>query len=292
MKANNASVSNQSVPGGNAQMNSGGGTMANVDNPSKGNPIGKVLDAGAGFAGLGGAIGMQAVGQGTVSQNVQAITPKVHKKFATTKKNNMYDPQQAQERAMGKPQGQSQSQNQSQPKTKTNANKEAPSQFYDNRGYAGSTLSDDQAQIQHNFRMKEVDGHSGMYDDYAISDVREDKGEMVYEYDYDTNSNSFNGGSHAGAEQAVLMQDMYSTFNPSSSSPQQEARKAEYEKQGITGVKKNANGRIEVSAKKGTGGIHGVGHSGDMYRFNRNNGDNRSVSLLDSIEYAESQNAE
>lgn len=294
IKAIKASESNQSVQGGNAQMKSDAGTMAGVDKPSKGSSIGKVLDAGAGFAGLGGAIGMQAIGQGTVSQNVQAITPKVHKKFATTKKNNMYDPQQAQERAMGKPQGQSQSQNQnqSQPKTKTNANKEAPSQFYDNRGYAGSTLSDDQAQIQHNFRMKEVDGHSGMYDDYAISDVREDKGEMVYEYDYDTNSNSFNGGSHAGAEQAVLMQDMYSTFNPSSSSPQQEARKAEYEKQGITGVKKNANGRIEVSAKKGTGGIHGVGHSGDMYRFNRSNGDNRSVSLLDSIEYAESQNAE
>lgn len=293
IKAIKASESNQSVPGGNVQMKSNAGTMADVDKPSKGKIIGKVLDSGAGMAGLGGAIGMQAVGQGTVSQNVQAITPKVHKKFATTKKNNMYDdPQRAQERDTGKPQGQSQSSTQTQPMTTTNAKKEAPSQFYDNRGYAGSTLSDDHAQIQHNFRMKEVDGHSGMYDDYAISDVREDKGEMVYEYDYDMNSNSFNGGSHTGAEQAVLMQDMYSTFNPSSSSPQQEARKAEYENQGITGVKKNANGRIEISAKKGTGGIHGVGQSGYMYRFNRSNGDNRSVSLLDSIEYAESQNAE
>jgi hypothetical protein len=109
-KANKESASTQSVPVGKAQVNSGGGTMAGVDKPSKGNPIGKVLNAGAGFAGLGGAVGMQAVGQGTVSQNMSSIKPMGQKKFTTTKRTDMYDEQRkAEEYEMGKSQGLSQS---------------------------------------------------------------------------------------------------------------------------------------------------------------------------------------
>jgi hypothetical protein len=110
IKANKTTESNQSVPSGNSQMKSDAGTMAGVDKPSKGNPIGKVLNAGAGFAGLGGAVGMQAVGQGTVSQNMSSIKPMGQKKFTTTKRTDMYDEQRkAEEYEMGKSQGLSQS---------------------------------------------------------------------------------------------------------------------------------------------------------------------------------------
>lgn len=264
--AKGTSQQGKGTTNGMAQSKSGGG-MANVDGDApvsmKKQMAGDVLGAGASFIGMGGAVGMSAVGGDSVSKTMTHVKPK-HQKSGTTGSNN------------GK-----QNQNNKKPK--------APQEVFENSGYAGSEISDNQNTVNHKFRKTEEDGSSGMYDDYGITDVRQEKEGMVYEYDYDVNSNSFNSGTYNDGQQALKMQDMNKVFNSKDLSPEQVSRKSQYESQGIQSVKQNGN-RMEIRAKNGTGGIHGVGNKNDMYQFHKNNGDNGSVNMLDAIQYAESQN--
>lgn len=255
--------------GGNATANSmadvGGGALAGS---SVGSSLMKAslkggLNATAGLSGAGGAIGMSAVGAGGVGQNMKEVTPTKPKSFGSTK-NGMKDVQ------------------------KKN-NQKAPNEVFGNKGYAGSEIDDSHNMVQHKFRVNEEDGSNAMYDEYGITDVREEDNSIVYEYDYDTDSNSFNSGDYNAGEKALTMQDMEKVFNSDNLTTEQEARKAHYENQGIKSVTKNANGRVEIKAAKGTGGVYGAGSESGMYRFRKRNGDNGSVNLLDSIEYAQNQ---
>lgn len=247
-----------------AQSKSGGG-MTSVDGSDTPNLqaqlVGNAFKASSSFVGMGGAVGMSAVGAGGVAQNMQQVKPKAEHKRATTGK-------QAQ----------------------SNRNQKAPQQVFDNSGYDSSEISDSQNNVNHKFRQREEDGSSGMYDDYGITDVREEKGNLVYEYDYNSDSNSFNAGSYSDGQQAMKMQDMNKVFNSEHLSPEQEARKAQYTSQGIQSVSQNANGRMEIHAKKGTGGIQGVGTGNGMYHFQKRNGDNGSINMLDAIEFADMEN--
>lgn len=220
---------------------------------------GGALKSAGSFVGVGGATGMSAVGAGGVAQNMAQVKP-MKQKSSTSRNGN---------------------QNSKKPK--------APQEVFDNTGYAGSDISDSQNTVSHKFRMQEEDGSSGMYDDYGIADVREEKDNVVYEYDYDANSNSFNAGAYNSGDQALKMQDMNKVFNSQVLSPEQRIRKSQYQSQGVQSVRQNANGRMEIHAKRGTGGIHGVGSANGMYHFQKRNGDNGSVNMLDAIEYAESQ---
>lgn len=209
-------------------------------------------------AGLGVAMGLKTVGEGSVGQTFAQVAPKKERAFGSTNK-NMQNLQKRKQKA--------------------------PNEVFDNSAYQNSSINDEGTMVTHNFRKQDADGHDGMYDEYGITDVQESGDNVVYEYDYDANSHSFNSGAHNQGEKAMVMQDMYKTFNAENPTAQQQLRKAEYQKQGIESVKKNENGRIEVSAKKGTGGIQGVDSGNGMYSFRKRNGDNGSVNLLDSIEY-------
>lgn len=221
------------------------------------------LKASAGMPGLGGAIGMSAVGAGGVGQNMKEVTPMKPKSFGSTK-NNMKDGQKK-------------------------SNQKAPNEVFANSGYAGSEITDSQNAVNHKFRIRDENGANGLYDDYGISDVKEDGDNLVYEYDYNADTHSFNSGDHNGGDKALMMQDMHKVFTAETLSPEQEARKAHYTSQGIQSVTQNGKGRMEVTAKKGTGGVQGVGNTGGMYSFRKRNGDNGSINLLDAIEYADAR---
>ena len=265
-----STMANQAGQGGfmKQQMSKAGDTFKrgmtdpDSDRGVAGTMAGGALKAAGSFVGVGGAVGMSAVGAGGVAQNMAQVKP-MKQRSSTSRSGN-------------------QKQN--------NRKQKAPQEVFDNAGYEGSDISNDQSAVNHKFRMQEADGSSGMYDDYGITGVEEKGENLVYEYDYDANSNSFNAGTHNSGQQALKMQDMHKVFNTPSGSltVEQSARMKDYKNQGVVSVKEE-NGRMQVTAKKGTGGIQGASAENGMYKFRKRNGDNGSVNMLDAIEYADTQ---
>lgn len=254
-------------PGGSGGANGAGGSMTNVGSKAShiaGQAVKGAVNGATTTAGLGMAMGLRAVGEGSVGQTLAQTTPNKSRAFNSTK--SMQDVKKKKQKA--------------------------PQDVFENSAYQNSSISDDGKTVTHNFRKNNADGSDGMYDEYGITDVRDNGGSVTYEYDYNANSHQFNSGTHNEGEKAIVMQDMYKAFNTENPTAQQQARKAEYEKQGIQSVSKNESGRIEITASKGTGGIQGVSTGNGMYSFRKRNGDNGSVNLLDSVEAPKHPNGE
>lgn len=271
-----SATSRASLPNGNLVGSKGGSSMVDNDNAgvsggkSDGNSMLKDsaklgASAGFGFGAVAGAVGMAAVEQGNVGQNLNAVAKRPQRNMKSTR-----------------------------PNQKDTKPPKAPEKMKENSSYLDSERLEGESGvvIKNNFARKDANGVDQMYDDYGITDVSmqttADGGEqMAYTYDFDLDSGTMNSGRFNADNEAMLV-DMHSAFNGADNEANKQARE-HYQKQGIQGVSYDKKSGLTITAKKGTGGIQEVGSTNNTYSFHTKRGeeDNGKVNLLDAIHYGE-----
>lgn len=249
--------------------NAGGGTvsMASNDVYAKANRIrekkdefmnstaGKTMGAGVQAGNAISAVGMAAVDNGSVGQNMGAS--------AGNRKPNFKKSSTQHASAQNSP----------------GFKQQAPKSMgdYENTGnYEG--YEPDNGNFTHSFRKDNGEGYDQMYDEHAIKHVEMDGKDIAYTYDYDLDAKSFNSGKYYTGADNEKMMDMYMAFNGGS-----EERKDHYTKQGITGVSYTKGEGMKVTAKPGTNHVHGVQSTNTHHRFTKTPGSNTNANMLDSI---------
>lgn len=207
---------------------------------------------------IAGAVGMAAVGNGKVSDNMRAVAKQ---------------PQRNQ-RSTG-----------FQPRPQDPKPPKAPQNMGDygtGDNYESYSVDEKSGHFVHSFKKQNDEGYDQLRDYHGVTNVEMEGSNISYTYDYNPETKSFNSGSFNTSADAQKMYDMYDAFN-GETNPGREEAKAMYKSQGVTGVKYDAEKGMVVTASAGTGGIHNVSSNETHYRIAKGRSSNTNGNLLDAI---------